>query len=112
MAQEGQKHPKIEEAKEAKGKLPPPPEPIERGLHGFAIEYGPLIAPGFEIDAIVDVMLTELENWVEGSFGGRLLMNPPPRSSKTVCAVLALAYSIMRFPLRGYILLSANAAGQ
>lgn len=103
------KHPKIEETKEAKGKLPPPPEPIERGLHGFAIEYGPLIAPGFEIDAIVDVMLTELENWVEGSFGGRLLMNPPPRSSKTVCAVLALAYSIMRFPLRGHILLSANA---
>ena len=62
-------------------KLPPPPPPIEKGLKVFALQYGPLIAPGFELDAIVDVMLTELEAWVEGKFGGRLLMNPPPRSS-------------------------------
>ena len=72
-------------------KLPPPPPPIVKGLKVFALQYGPLIAPGFELDAIVDVMLTELEAWVEGKFGGRLLMNPPPRSSKTVCAILALA---------------------
>ena len=44
-----------------------------------------------------------------GEVRRRLLMNPPPRSSKTVCAVLALAYSIMRYPLRGHILLPANA---
>ena len=95
--------------REITSKLPPPPPPIMRGLHVFAQRFGPLIAPGFEIDAIVDVMLQELESWVEGKFGGRLLMNPPPRSSKTVCAILALAYSLMRFPLRGHILLSANA---
>ena len=94
--------------REITSKLPPPPPPIMRGLHVFAQRFGPLIAPGFEIDAIVDDA-AELESWVEGKFGGRLLMNPPPRSSKTVCAILALAYSLMRFPLRCHILLSANA---
>lgn len=88
-------------------KLPPPPKPIAKGLHAFAERYGSLICPGFVIDEIADVMLRALEEWVEGKTQ-RLLLNPPPRSSKTVCAVLALAYSLLRFPLRAQILLSAN----
>ena len=87
---------------------PPPPPPIRRGLHRFALEYAHLICPGFEIDSLVDIMLTELEDLVEGAAGGRLMINPPPRSSKTTCAILALCYSLLRYPDRGHILISSN----
>ena len=87
--------------------LPPPP-PIQKGLHKFALEYAHLICPGFEIDALVDIMLTELEALVDGDAGGRLMINPPPRSSKTTCAILALCYSLLRYPDRGHILISSN----
>ncbi len=86
--------------------LPPPP-PIQRGLHQFALQYGYLICPGFEIDAIVDVMLSELEEMAEGT-EQRLMITPPPRSSKTTCAILALCYSLLRYPDRGHILISSN----
>ena len=88
--------------------LLPPPEPIARGLHAFALRYAETIAPGFEIDAVVDVILSELEAWVEGDAGGRLMLNPPPRHSKTTCAILALCYSLLRYPDRGHIIISAN----
>ena len=51
--------------------LPPPP-PIPRGLHNFALHYGYLICPGWESDPLVDLMLTHLEELVEGEAGGRL----------------------------------------
>lgn len=85
-----------------------PPPPIEKGLHRFALQYAHLISPGFEIDAVVDVMLTELEQLVEGESGQRLMINPPPRHSKTTCAILALTYSLLRYPDRGHVLVSAN----
>ena len=84
------------------------PPPIEKGLHRFALQFGSVISPGFEVDAVVDVMLTELENLVEGKAGGRLMINPPPRHSKTTCAILACVYSLLRYPDRGHILVSAN----
>jgi len=87
--------------------LPPPP-PIKRGLHAFALQWGYLICPGWESDPLVDLMLTHLEELVEGDSGGRLLINPPPRSSKTTCCILALCYSLLRYPDRGHALISAN----
>lgn len=87
---------------------PPPPPPIPRGLHNFALKYGEVISPGFVIDEVVDAMLKELEAIIEGDAGGRLMINPPPRHSKTTCAILALCYSLLRYSDRGHILISAN----
>ena len=51
----------------AEAKLPAPPEPIERGLIQFALEYLPAIAPDFQLDSLMEMFLTELEHWVEGN---------------------------------------------
>lgn len=88
--------------------LLPAPEPIERGLMRFAMKYGRVICPGWTLDPVIELMLEKLELVVEGDAGGRLLINPPPRSSKTSCCILALVYSLLRYPDRGQALISAN----
>lgn len=94
-------------ARNPSNELLAPPEPIAKGLHRFALEYAHVICPGFEMDALVELMLTELEELIEG-MSGRLMINPSPRSSKTTCAILALCYSLLRYPDRGHILISSN----
>lgn len=111
----GGKEPKKQATKVSKtkdsedaGLLLPAPAPIERGLHKFALEHAHVICPGFTIDAIVDVMLTEFENIIEGPAHGRMLITPHPRAGKTNVAIIALVYSLLRQPDRGQALISAN----
>lgn len=85
-----------------------PPEPIQSGLIPFAKRYAGLICPGFELDEINTLMLEELELLIDGPFGGRLMMTPPPRHSKTLCSILAVVYAILRHADWGVILVSAN----
>ena len=87
--------------------LLPAPQPIARGLTAFALRYGHVIAPGFKIDSLMAVFLTELEKWVEGE-QDFLMLNPHPRSGKSTAAVLAMAYSYLRYPTRSQILISAS----
>ena len=87
--------------------LLPAPQQINRGLTAFALQYGHIIAPGFKIDSLMAVFLTELEKWVEGE-QDFLMLNPHPRSGKSTAAVLAMAYSYLRYPTRSQILISAS----
>ena len=91
----------------AEAKLPAPPEPIERGLIAFALEYLPAIAPDFQLDSLMEMFLTELEHWVEGEHNF-LQISPHPRSGKSLAACAAMAYGYLRYPTRHQILISAS----
>ena len=91
----------------AEAKLPAPPEPIERGLIQFALEYLPAIAPDFQLDSLMEMFLIELEKWVEGEHNF-LQISPHPRSGKSLAACAAMAYSYLRYPTRHQILISAS----
>nr|WP_115093678.1 hypothetical protein [Synechococcus sp. UW106] len=84
-----------------------PPAPIKRGLRNFALQYGPMVAPNFEIDSLMGLFLDELERWVEGEHNF-LQISPHPRSGKSLAAGLAMAYSYLRYPTRDQILISAS----
>ena len=88
-------------------KLPRPPAPIKRGLKEFAEKWGPTICPGYVVDEVGEVMLDVLEGMVEGETP-RVIINPPPRHTKTLNSIICLAYSLLRYPTRSQILLSAN----
>lgn len=85
-----------------------PPPPVERGLIPFALRYGRAIVPGgLKMDALMECFLTELEAWVEGE-QNFIQISPHPRSGKSLAAVLAMAYSYLRYPTRHQILISAS----
>lgn len=88
-------------------RLPLPPAPTKLTILEFAEKYAPHICPGYIIDPVAKLMLTEMAKLAEGKIT-RLIVNPPPRSSKTLSSIIVMAWSILRDVGRSNILLSAN----
>ncbi|EAU74279.1 hypothetical protein [Synechococcus sp. RS9916] len=86
--------------------LPPPPR-LEMGLHEFALRYARVVCTKFTMDKVMNLLLTELEKWVEGETEFLMLV-PSPRAGKTTAAICAMVYSYLRYPTRPQILVSAS----
>ena len=88
-------------------RLPLPPAPIQLSILEFAEKFAPVICPGYVLDDVARLMLTEMGRLAEGKIT-RLIINPAPRSSKTLSSIIAMAWGILRDVGRSNILLSAN----
>ena len=85
----------------------PEQEPIEKGFLAFIASVVAEVEPNFVLDDATALMAQEIERAVEGR-GERLMLVPHPRSGKSLLMSLGFVYSLLRFPDRPQILISAS----
>lgn len=85
----------------------PAQSPISKGFLVFIHRVIKEVEPRFVLDEATRLMAEEIERAVEGR-SQRLMLVPAPRSGKSLLMSLGFVYSLLRFPDRPQILISAS----
>ena len=85
----------------------PTQKPISQGFIRFITSVIKEVEPKFVLDEATRLMAEEIERAVEGR-SQRLMLVPAPRSGKSLLMSLGFVYSLLRFPDRPQILISAS----